>query len=73
MSDPTAETWTACCAGLMTPEASVASLSLPLPGTGASWRSPGEPPYLCGASPEDKAKNIQSAMDRMLTDFPPGS
>lgn len=26
-----------------------------------------------GASPEDKAKNIQSAMDKMLKDFPPGS
>ncbi len=26
-----------------------------------------------GASPEDRAKNIQSAMDKMLEDFPPGS
>jgi len=26
-----------------------------------------------GASPEDRAKNIQSAVDKMLADFPPGS
>ena len=50
MRDLTAETWTAgCAAGLMTPEASVASLALLLPGTGATRRSPGEPP--CGVRP----------------------
>ncbi len=46
MRDPTAEDVDAVqppC-GLMTPEASVASLALPLPGTGATRRSPGEPP-----------------------------
>ncbi len=26
-----------------------------------------------GASPDDRAKNIQSAIDKMLKDFPPGS
>ena len=40
MRDPAAETRTAgYAAGLMTPEASVASLVLPLPGTGATRRS----------------------------------
>jgi hypothetical protein len=45
MRDPTAEdvdaTQPPC--GLLTPEASVASLALPLPGTGTTRRSPGEP------------------------------
>jgi hypothetical protein len=26
-----------------------------------------------GKSPEDRAKGIQGAVDKMLTDFPPGS
>jgi hypothetical protein len=45
MRDPTAEDVDAVqpLCGLMTPEASVASLVLPLPGTGATRRSPGEP------------------------------
>ena len=38
-----------------------------------AWKGTASGTLNPGASPDEKAKNIQSAVDKMLKDFPPGS